>query len=282
MQPGAYKRDDHTWVYNTYQQWHQQFPFLSIITIKRAMIALEKQGLLETAQFDLQKGDARKYYTIHYSHLNALLESHPSDQIDPTHSINEIPPSYQDDTTLVSKRYHLIGTETTTETTTERIPTAPKSARQPDPFYAYFQQAYENSYHCPYQNKKADFVQLANWKKQQGEWATLEHWQQAVDHYFASDLGNHTLADLSTRVGAFFRAALDRYGKPIGVTNGTDSRQPESTADVFNALRAKLRGAQNGAGAQLPAGSEEPKRLSGRQEPKSNSVRGFNLVPRSV
>lgn len=123
-QPRSYKRNNRAWVYNTYHEWKAQFPFMSPVSIKRAMIKLEKKGLIKTAQFDIAKGDAKKYYTIDYAVLNTLYDTAPSDQSDLTHEIKMIPPSDQNDPTLGSKRSHLIRTETNTETNTESAPLA--------------------------------------------------------------------------------------------------------------------------------------------------------------
>jgi len=52
--------DGRYWVYNTYEQWQEQFPFWSIMTIRRTMTKLENMGLLiaenyNTAGFDKTK-----------------------------------------------------------------------------------------------------------------------------------------------------------------------------------------------------------------------------------
>lgn len=81
-------------------------------------------------------------------------------------------------------------------------------------YYDYFAEQYELFYSLPYQNKKADFVQLAKLFQGMGERLTVENWRRAVANYFASELGNHTLADLCCRFVPFWHGPLDRYGKP--------------------------------------------------------------------
>lgn len=127
------------------------------------------------------------------------------------------------------------------ETEKEPCTVSPSAPRQDDPFFERFKSAYEVAYGCPYQHRKADFIQLANCKKQGGEWLTLDRWQTGVDHYFASEIGGHTLADLSSRFGAFFRSTLDRFGKPRTTTiNGVanvDSRTAANVAVVESWIR---------------------------------------------
>lgn len=91
-----YINESESWVYNTYEEWHEQFPFWSVPTIKRAILKLEEKGILITRQFDLGKGEARKYYRIDHEKLTALLDT-PSDQFDPMDEIKLIPPSDQID-----------------------------------------------------------------------------------------------------------------------------------------------------------------------------------------
>lgn len=121
-----YINENESWVYNTYEDWHEQFPFWSVPTIKRAILDLENKGVLVSRQFDLSRGEAKKYYRINHKALTELLPA-PSDQIDPIHQIKLIPPSDQIDPIMIgSKRSHLIGTENP-ETTTEREPSSADS-----------------------------------------------------------------------------------------------------------------------------------------------------------
>jgi hypothetical protein len=124
-----------------------------------------------------------------------------------------------------------------------------KSEKPKNPFCESFRLAYESAYSCPYQSKTADFVQLAACRKTGGEWLTPDRWQIAVGNYFASELGNHTLADLSARFGAFFRSRLDRFGKPSqstvqargfsGGINASNSSPEEFAAEVRRIHEAK-------------------------------------------
>ncbi len=116
-----YIRENLSWVYNTHKDWHEQFPFWSVSTIRRAIQNLEDQGVLITRQFDLQEGDNKKYYTINYANLNARIA-------DPPAQIEHTPPVQIEQTPLLKLNTppvqieHLYNkeAETTTENTTER------------------------------------------------------------------------------------------------------------------------------------------------------------------
>lgn len=110
-------KDHHHWVYNSYDQWKEQFPFWSAITIKRTFQSLEKMGLLITKNFNASGFNKTKWYRIDYKKLedyardasNGSERSARSDQNDPsmgsscTQERIKMIPSYRD-------------TETTTET----------------------------------------------------------------------------------------------------------------------------------------------------------------------
>lgn len=101
----------------------------------------------------------------------------------------------------------------------------PKPKREPNPQLAYFDEKYLALYGIPCAHAKKDFVQLAHLRSEcagakPDPWElTDERWRRAVDNYFASSLGSHTLADLCVRFGAFYRNALDRFGKPVAATS---------------------------------------------------------------
>lgn len=67
--------DGHYWVYNTYDQWQEQFPFWSIMTIRRTMTKLENKGLLIAGNYNRAGFDKTKWYTINYNALNSLFSS---------------------------------------------------------------------------------------------------------------------------------------------------------------------------------------------------------------
>src|SRR5271154_4531775 len=62
--------NERKWVYNTYDQWRNQFPFWCKRTIERTIISLEKKKVLLS-----REGEKRlKYYTIDYEALNFAFE----------------------------------------------------------------------------------------------------------------------------------------------------------------------------------------------------------------
>ena len=81
-----HKYDGKKWIYNSYPEWQKQFPFWSLITIKRAIYSLEKQGLLHIGNYNKAKFDKTKWYSINYQTIESMIR-----------------PSYQNDTTSVSK-----------------------------------------------------------------------------------------------------------------------------------------------------------------------------------
>lgn len=68
------------WIYNTYQAWQEQFPFLSLSAIRKAIARLEGLNLLKTERFDKQRWNQTKWYSINYQRLEVLICSICSNQ----------------------------------------------------------------------------------------------------------------------------------------------------------------------------------------------------------
>lgn len=102
-------------------------------------------------------------------------------------------------------------------------PVEKPSGRKPDPLFHEFCSQFETTHEGqPYAYKPADFVKLSELrdkyaKAQPKPWEiTLERFKRAAEHYFASELATHTLADLCERFSTFWPHAIDRFNKPIG------------------------------------------------------------------
>ena len=77
-------RDEKKWVYNTYDEWLDQFKYMSLSTLKRIIKSLKDQGLLCVEQFDNKRSNQVNYYAINYEVLNKIGEenSQAIDSID--------------------------------------------------------------------------------------------------------------------------------------------------------------------------------------------------------
>jgi len=63
-------REGHKWVFNTYDDWIEEFPFWSLNTIKRITYDLEQKGyLVSTSKHNKMKIDNTKWYRIDYEQL---------------------------------------------------------------------------------------------------------------------------------------------------------------------------------------------------------------------
>lgn len=91
--------DGRHWIYNSFPEWQKHFPFWSVMTIKRAVYSLEKQNLLYVGNYNKAKFDKTKWYSINYEKLEGMKR-----------------PSYQNETTSVSKRNDGVYQNDTTNT----------------------------------------------------------------------------------------------------------------------------------------------------------------------
>ena len=110
--------DGRRWIYNSFPEWQKHFPFWSVMTIKRAVYSLEKQNLLYVGNYNKAKFDKTKWYSINYEKLEGMKR--PSYQNDTTNVSKRNDGVYQNDTTN-TRDYTEITTETTTETTNNNI-----------------------------------------------------------------------------------------------------------------------------------------------------------------
>lgn len=58
------------WFYKTLDEWQKEFPFWSIMTIRRTLGSLEKQEIIKIGNFNKKKFDKTKWYTIDYQRVN--------------------------------------------------------------------------------------------------------------------------------------------------------------------------------------------------------------------
>jgi hypothetical protein len=75
QKPGSHERDGKRWIYNTFAEWHEQFPFWTAEGIRKIVSQLEDKGVIKTTdRYNERKGDRTKWYTIDYETLNALFD----------------------------------------------------------------------------------------------------------------------------------------------------------------------------------------------------------------
>jgi DnaD/phage-associated family protein len=84
LQESKHCYEEKKWIYNTQEDWQEQFPFWSISTIRRTISKLEGFGLLIIGNFNKKNFDRTKWYTINYEELEGL--SKPSVQNEQMHS----------------------------------------------------------------------------------------------------------------------------------------------------------------------------------------------------
>ena len=79
-------KDGRYWVYNTYDEWLEQFPFWSLSTLKRTITSLSNKKLIIIGNFNKAKFDKTNWYTINYDALNSVNQ--PLGQNEPIDSSN--------------------------------------------------------------------------------------------------------------------------------------------------------------------------------------------------
>ncbi|MBW4224006.1 conserved phage C-terminal domain-containing protein [Enterobacter roggenkampii] len=136
------ERDGVRWIYNTNEQWLEQFPFWSESTLKRTFTRLKQLGVLKVEQLNKSQRDMTNYYTINYE--SELLDevkvtksksskcTLPSGQNEPMEEVKVARSIGSKRTALIRSKCTDVLTENTTENTTDiKNPICPV-ASQPD------------------------------------------------------------------------------------------------------------------------------------------------------
>ena len=66
LQRSTNVKDGYKWVYNSYENWHKQFPWMTSRTVKNHMDWLEKHGYIVSGNYNKAKFDRTKWYRIDY------------------------------------------------------------------------------------------------------------------------------------------------------------------------------------------------------------------------
>jgi hypothetical protein len=65
--------DGKVWIYNTVEQWHEQFPFTSERSIRRALRKLENLGFIQSDRKEAQWWNQRKWYSVNRETLEPYI-----------------------------------------------------------------------------------------------------------------------------------------------------------------------------------------------------------------
>lgn len=123
------EHDGQRWIYNTSEQWLEQFPFWSASTLKRTFTNLKKLGLLRIEQLNQAQRDMTNFYTINYESdlldevkVASSMKSKraiPSVQNDQMEQVKKKRSISSDRPAVIGSNWHDDPTEITTENTTE-------------------------------------------------------------------------------------------------------------------------------------------------------------------
>lgn len=122
----SFKKNGHTWVYNTVTQWQAQFPFWSDNTVRRTLANLKQRGLLVGECLGSNGFDKTMYYRIDYKVLDSLDDANLESSKAPSQNVTLDDANLESSTvtklasSTVPERHLLLDrTETTSETTSE-------------------------------------------------------------------------------------------------------------------------------------------------------------------
>lgn len=126
-------KDGYYWVYNTYEDWANQFPFMSKSTIGRVLRNLEKNKVVVVGNYNKLSFDKTKWYRIDYNELKKYEDNTSNDGF--VEPVNDISKSNHDDVKLVSSTTseRVNNTIDYTKTSTDIKDIVEPKAQQPSP-----------------------------------------------------------------------------------------------------------------------------------------------------
>lgn len=189
------ERDGVRWIYNTNEQWLEQFPFWSESTLKRTFTRLKNLGVLKVEQLNKSQRDMTNYYTINYeselldevkvTKSNSSNCTIPSGQNEPMEEVKVKRSIGSKRTALIRSNCTDVLTENTTENTTDiKNPICPV-ASQPDRDVLITDQARQVLTHLnKVTNSKyqVSTTSLQNIRARIGEGFTVEELSLVVDY----------------------------------------------------------------------------------------------------
>ncbi len=109
-----HNRDGRWWVYNTAEEWQENFPFWSVSTVRRTLDSLRETGLVLTGNYNQKGYDRTLWYSIDYARLV---------EIDKSDAQNEqmVCSEWADDVSKMSAPIPETTTETTSQTTSSKV-----------------------------------------------------------------------------------------------------------------------------------------------------------------
>lgn len=201
------ERDGVRWIYNTNEQWLEQFPFWSESTLKRTFTRLKNLGVLKVEQLNKSQRDMTNYYTINYesdlldevkvTKSNSSKCTLPSGQNEPMEEVKVERSIGSKRTALIRSNCTDVLTENTTENTTDiKNPICPV-APQPDRDVLITDQAkqvltYLN--HVTSSRYQVSTTSLQNIRARIGEGFTVEELSLVVDYCNAKWSDDLTMA----------------------------------------------------------------------------------------
>ena len=126
-------KDGYYWVYNTYEDWANQFPFMSKSTIGRVLRNLEKNKVIVVGNYNKLSFDKTKWYRIDYNELKKYESSASNDGF--VEPVSDVPKYNHDDAKLVSSTTseRVNNTIDYTKTSTDIKDIVEPKAQQPSP-----------------------------------------------------------------------------------------------------------------------------------------------------
>ncbi len=212
--------DGRRWIYNSYKEWEQHFPFWSNATIRRTISSLEKQELLFVGNYNKAGFDNTKWYSIDYFKLEGVSKRLAQNE--------QTTCSKRADGVAQNEQTNTIDyTETTTETTNNNILSPSSTAYPYKDVIDYLNQ--QTGKHYKSTTKKNQTVIRAR----TDEGFTLDDFKQVINNKVTEWKGTDMEKYLrpETLFGTKFEGYLNQKTQPSGMDQLNRMKYDESYWD---------------------------------------------------
>ncbi len=118
-----HEHDGKVWIYNTYDEWKEQFPFWSLDTMQRIAQRLVDRELIYVHRFNEANWDRTNWYAINYDKLDEIMAAIESRKLPPIKSRRLRSSKKADSGPLDSRNLRPSYTETTQENNNQETTT---------------------------------------------------------------------------------------------------------------------------------------------------------------
>lgn len=202
-------KDGKRWIYNTYKDWEENFPFWSNATIRRTIASCEKQNIIIVGNYNQAGFDKTKWYTVNYEEIEGMSKRiAQNEQTSCSKRANGTAQNEQPNT--------IDYTETTSETNKDNMSSSDEHDRIPYLEIVEYLNEKTNSQYRPTTKKTQNLI-----KARYNDGFSIDDFKKVIDVKTAEWLNDNNMSKY-LRPETLFGTKFESYLNQKAVTGGTE------------------------------------------------------------